>query len=148
MEFYIPSLFIMILAAAVCFFLIPQFTPMILAIFATLCLVLAMYNHSSLFWNEYKNMQWANTATASMTSPYLLIGLVILLSVGYLILLFSSGKSQSIPMPSMNIPPPSTATNFVTRGIGNGLVNSGVSNLARENNSTRNALESALAKRV
>ena len=147
MEFYIPSLFIMIIAAAVCFLLIPQFTPMILAGFATLCLVLAMYNHSSLFWNEYKNMNWASTATASMASPYLLVGLVILLSVGYIIFLFSSGKAPNLGVPSMNIPSPSTATNFVTRGIGNGLVNAGVSNVAG-NNATRNALESALSKRV
>ena len=148
MEFYIPSLFIMIMAAAVCFLLIPQFTPMIIAVFATLCLVLAMYNHSSLFWNEYKNMNWASTAMAAMVSPYLLVGLVILLSVGYIIFLFSSGKSPNLGMPSMNIPSPSTATNFVTRGIGNGLVNTGVSNISANNNAARNALESALSKRV
>jgi hypothetical protein len=148
MEFYIPSLFIMILAAAVCFLLIPQLTPVILSVFATLCLVLAMYNHSSLFSNEYRNMNWANTAAASMASPYLLVGLVILLSVGYIIFLFSSGKAPNLSMPSLNIPKPSTATNFVTRGIGNGLVNSGVSNVAPENNAARNALESALSKRV
>jgi hypothetical protein len=157
MEFYLPSLFIIILAAVVSFALIPKLTPMILASFATVCLLLALYNHSSLFSNEYKNMNWASTATSSMASPYLLVGLVIVLSVGYLIILFTSGKAPTLSMPSNTIPPPSTATNIITRGIGNGLVNVGFAKAEPENASPiniprntagRNALESALSKRV
>jgi hypothetical protein len=55
-------------------------------------------------------------------------------------------------MPSRSIPPPSTATNVVTRGIGNGLVNSGLANVSPVNKSFntagRNAFESALGKAV
>jgi hypothetical protein len=162
MEFYLPSLFIIILAAIVTFVLIPKLTPLILAVFATVCLLIALYNHSSLFSNEYKNMNWASTATSSMASPYLLVGLVIVLSVGYLILLFTTGKAPTLSMPSNTIPPPSTATNVVTRGIGNGLVNIGFAKAAPanagptnvspinvpRNTAGRNALESALSKRV
>ena len=131
MEFYLPSLFIILLAAIFAVSTIPRFAPIVLAIIAGLCLALAMYNHSSLFYNEYKNMNWANLATISGASPYLLTGLVILLCLGYIIMLISSGKAPSLNMPSMMIPPPSTATNTLTRGIGNGLVNSGVANVNR-----------------
>lgn len=152
MEFYIPSLFIILLAALVAFALIPKFTPMILVIFASLCLVIAVYNHSSLFYNEYKNMNWASSATSAMASPYLLIGLIIVLSIGYIIFLFSSGQAPTLSMPSRSIPPPSTATNIVTRGIGNGLVNSGLANVSSVNKSFntagRNTFESALGKAV
>lgn len=149
MEFYLPSLFIIIISALVAYILIPKFTPMILAVFASLCLMIAVYNHSSLFYSEYKNMNWASSAAAAMVSPYLLVGLVIILSVGYIIFLVSSGKAPSLSMPPNTIPPPSTATNFVTRGIGNGLVNAGFTNVApATNTATRNALESALSKGV
>jgi hypothetical protein len=155
MEFYLPSLFIIIFAAIISFAIVPRFTPMILALFASLCLVIAVYNHSSLFYDEYKNMNWANTATASMASPYLLVGLVIILSIGYILFLVSSGQTPSLSMPSSMIPYPSTATNFVTRGIGNALVNSGMANTkpanagnARANNGKRDAFESVLSKAV
>lgn len=97
-------------------------------------------------------MNWSNNAISAMVSPYLLIILVIALSLGYIIFLFSTGNASSIPMPSRNIPPPSTATNVVTREIGNGLVNTGLANVspvnAPANTAARNALESALSKRV
>ena len=54
-----------------------------------------------------------------------MLTLVILLSIGYIILLFTSGKGE-MATPSMRIPPPETATNYVTRGIGNSLVSSGM----------------------
>lgn len=152
MEFYLPSIFIIILAAIISFTLIPKFTPVTLAAFAAICLGIAVYSHYSLFQNEYSNMNWSNTAISAMVSPYLLIILVIALCLGYIIFLFSTGNASSIPMPSRNIPPPSTATNVVTREIGNGLVNTGLANVspvnAPANTATRNALESALSRRV
>ena len=149
MEFYLPSLFIIMVAFIIILAIIPKFTPVVLAIVAAILLVFGIYSHYTLFYNEYKNMNWANNAMSSMASPYLLIGSVVLLSLGYIIMLFSSGKVPSLPMPSRNIPPPSTATNVVTREIGNGLVNAGVANVAPPSNTAeRNALESALSKRV
>lgn len=149
MEFYLPSLFIMILAIIIVLAIIPKFTPVVLAIVASILLVFGIYSHYTLFYNEYRNMNWANNAIAAMASPYLLIGSVVLLSLGYIIMIFSSGKVPSLPMPSRNIPPPSTATNVVTREIGNGLVNAGVANVSPPSNTAeRNALESALSKRV
>ena len=156
MEFYLPSLFLILMAAIFAISFLPQFTPIVLAIFGTLCLVLAIYNHASLFTNEYKNMNWANMASMAGLSPYLITTVVILLCVGYIIFLLSSGTFQGLSMPSMSIPPPSTATNVVTRKIGQGLVSSGVSNVNRNyrpqeispaaNTAGQRALNSVLAK--
>jgi hypothetical protein len=151
MEFYLPSLFIILLAAIFAVSIIPRFAPIILAVFAGLSLVLALYNHSSLFYNEYKNMNWANTAIISGASPYLMTGLIILLCLGYIIMLVTSGEAPSLSRPSMIIPPPSTATNTLTRGIGTSLVNAGVASVNRNysppaNTSGQAALESALAR--
>jgi hypothetical protein len=151
MEFYLPSLFLILLAAIVAVAFLPRFTPIVLAVFASLCLVLAIYNHASLFTNEYNNMNWANMASMAGLSPYIITTVVILLSIGYIIFLVSSGAAPSLSMPSMAIPPPSTATNIVTRNIGEGLVKSGVANVNRnyrppDNTAGQKALNSVLAK--
>jgi len=151
MEFYLPSLFLILLAAIVAVAFLPRFTPIVLAVFASVCLIFAMYNHASLFTNEYNNMNWANMASMAGLSPYLITTVVILLCIGYIIFLLSSGTVQSLSMPSMTIPPPSTATNVVTRGIGESLVSTGVANVNRnyrppENTAGQKALNSILAK--
>lgn len=131
----------------VAFALIPRFTPMILAGFAALCLALAVYHHSSLFSNEYRNMNWANTAGAA--TPYLMIILIILLSVGYILMLVTSGKAPSLPSFSTTIPPPSTATNTLTQAIGTGLASTNMARVSPYNNApSRNILNSALSKAV
>jgi len=152
MLFYIPSIFILLISAVLVFVVVPKVTPIILAVFAILCLIFAVYHHQSLFLNEYSNMNWLNTA--GMAAPYIIIGSVILFSIGYIILLVSSGKTPSLPTLSTTIPPPSTATNGLTRAIGNGLVSSRAANVARlppvpqNNSAVRNLLESGLSKAV
>lgn len=135
MEFYLPSIFIMLLAAIVTISFVPRFTPFVLVIFASLFLILAIYNHYSLFMKEYHNMNWANLANVAGVSPFLLSFLVVLLCVGYIIYLLSSGKPPSLPYMNTSIPSPMSATNIVTRGIGNSLVRSGLSNTSLRNSS-------------
>jgi len=127
MEFYIPSLFIILLAAIFLVLVLPQLSPLVLTAFCGLLLVWGIANHYTLFVNEYHNMNWTNTAT--IAGPYLILFTVIGLSLGYIILLFSRKRFSSTPSPPMNIPPPESATNYVTRGIGNSLVSSGVANI-------------------
>ena len=127
MEFYIPSLFIVLLAAIFLVLLLPQLSPMILTVVCSLLLVWGIANHYTLFANEYHNMNWTNTAT--LAGPYVILFLVIGLSLGYIILLFTRKRFTSSPSPQMNIPPPETATNYVTRGIGNSLAATGMANI-------------------
>ena len=136
MEFYIPSLLIMLLAAIVIVVLIPKLSPLILTVVCSLLLVWGIANHYTLFSTEYRNMNWTNTAV--LVGPYLMLFLVIGLSLGYIILLFTSRKFSSTPAEPINIPPPETATNYITRGIGNSLASTGMANID----------ESALSKKI
>ena len=72
-------------------------------------------------------MNWLNTATVA--GPYILLFTVIALSIGYILLIFVRKRPSSSPEPPMNIPPPESATNYVTRGIGNSLVSTGMANI-------------------
>ena len=127
MEFYIPSLFIVLLAAIVLVVIVPKLSPVVLTTVCSILLVWGLANHYTLFSKEYHNMNWTNTAV--IAGPYLILFLVIGLSLGYIILLFTRKSFSTSQSPPMNIPPPETATNYVTRGIGNSLVSSGVATI-------------------
>ena len=97
-------------------------------------------------------MQWADTGR--QIAPTLITGLVIVLMGGYIIYMFSSkGGMPSLPSFSAVSPPPNTATNPLTEGIGNALSAAGATTINRnyipENNLNtarmRNA-ESQLAR--
>jgi len=127
MEFFIPSLFIVLLAAIVLVVIVPKLSPVVLTTVCSILLVWGLANHYTLFSKEYHNMNWTNTAV--IAGPYLILFLVIGLSLGYIILLFTRKSFSTSQSPPMNIPPPETATNYVTRGIGNSLVSSGVATI-------------------
>lgn len=138
MEFYIPSLFIVLIAAIFLVLVVPKLSSLVLTTVCTLLLVWGLVNHYTLFSSEYHNMNWTNTALAA--GPYIMLFTVIGLSLGYIILLFTrKGGSNSAPVNvNMSIPPPESATNYVTQGIGNSLVSSGMANID----------ESALSKKI
>jgi len=144
MEFYIPSLLIMLFAGIVIVIFLPKLSSMVLLILSTLLLIWGVSNHFTIFSDEYRNMNWANTATAA--APYLMLFLVIILAIGYIFLLFTSGEDQTIQPPSMRIPPPDTATNMLTRGIGNTLVKTGLANVSARNSMSID--ESALSRGI
>jgi len=147
MEFYIPSLLLILLAGIFIVVFLPKLSSLVLLILSVLLLVWAGTNHYSLFADQYRNMNWANTATSA--APYLMLFLVIILSIGYMVLLFTSGGSPQIQTPSMAIPPPDTATNLMTRTIGKSLVSTGISNVSsRSVNNSLSLNESALSKGI
>lgn len=127
MEFYIPSLLIILLAAILLVLVVPRLSPLILTVVCSLLLVWGIANHYTLFVTEYQNMNWLNSAT--LAGPYILLFTVIALSIGYILLIFLRKRGPSSPEPPMNIPPPESATNYVTRGIGNSLVSTGMANI-------------------
>ena len=129
MEFYIPSLFIILLAAIFLVLVVPRLSHIVLIVLCSLLLVWGIANHYTLFVTEYHNMNWTNTAV--IAGPYVILFLVIALSLGYIILLFTKGRSpsQSEREERMNIPPPESATNYVTQGIGNSLSATGMADI-------------------
>jgi len=93
MEFFLPSLLILVLAAFVVFFILPKFAPLILAIIALLALVLGAYNHYMIFKLDYRMMSWQDGASAA--APYILVGFIVLYITGFLINLYKS-KSPTV----------------------------------------------------
>lgn len=127
MEFYIPSLFIILLAAIFVVLVVPRLSHIVLIVLCSLLLVWGIANHYTLFVTEYHNMNWMNTAITA--GPYIMLFLVIALSLGYIILVFTKSRSSSQGEERINIPPPESATNYVTRGIGNSLSASGIADI-------------------
>lgn len=118
MELFLPSLFLMLLAYFFTIMFIPKLSPFIIIGGSIAFIAFTVYNHYSLFENEYRIMTW--TDTAKQFGPTLIILLIIALMGGYLIYISTTGKG-TLPRPPDSIPPPETATNYFTQAIGNGL---------------------------
>lgn len=144
MEFFLPSVFVLLLAAAVVFFVFPRFGPLTLAIVSLALLVLGVYNHASSFGAEYRLSTW-QLALANYP-PYVMIGGLLLAIIGYLLFLAPSGSAVIAPVniPTVaNMPPPETATNALTATVNRGL--NAAANLVGANNKRNNASANASA---
>jgi len=118
MEFFLPSLLLMIVAFFVSTYFLPKSSPIVLGVLSLLLLAFTVYNHYHFFDNEYRIMTWADTAKNS--APIILVVLVIVMMVGYL--LFATGvKPGTMAMPSNTMPSANSATNPLTQAINKGL---------------------------
>lgn len=146
MEIFLPSLFVVLIAYLVSTMLIPKMSPVVLMGGIIFLLSFSIYNHYTLFSNEYRVMTWLDMAKSF--APSLMIVFVIVLMLGYIIYAYTTGSLGSLPTPSTNIPPPDTATNSVTEAIGNGLVNMGAANVRNMNAPRNNISQTALSQGV
>lgn len=128
MEFFLPSILVLLVAAAIVFFVIPRFGPLVLAVVSLVLLGIGIYNHYSMFQNEYRLSTWQLGAVAY--APYILIGAVILMIILYLTYLLPSGSAApssnatanaNVKANTINLPPPETATNVITEGANNAI---------------------------
>ena len=122
MEFFLPSILFLLISAAIVFFVIPRFGPLVLAVVSLVLLTIGMYNHYTLFQNEYKASTWQLGLVAF--APYIMIGVVIVMIILYLTYLLPSGANSSVPnvkANTINLPPPETATNVITEGVNNAI---------------------------
>jgi hypothetical protein len=124
MEIFLPSLLIVILGLGVVVGIFPRLTPFFLVIIALVLLVLAAYNHYTLFGADYRIQTWLSWG--SSFAPIILIGTVVLFSGGYLLYLMGRGGAGSANLPRnaySPVAPPETATNVVTESIGRAIGN-------------------------
>ena len=125
MEFFLPSILFLLISAAIVFFVIPRFGPLVLAVVSLVLLTIGMYNHYTLFQNEYRASTWQLGLVAF--APYIMIGVVIVMIILYLTYLLPSGATSSVPnvktntINTINLPPPETATNVITEGVNNAI---------------------------
>lgn len=126
MEFFLPSILFLLVACAIVFFVIPRFGPLVLAAISLVLLGLGIYNHYSMFATEYRLSTWQSGMIAY--APFIMIGALVLAILLYLFYLTPVGSNSNTNLtgnrlstpnrPTLNLPPPGTATNGVTEGIG------------------------------
>ncbi len=124
MEVFLPSVFIVILALGVVIGIFPRLTPFFLVMIALTLLVLAAYNHYTLFGLDYRIQTWGSSVRSF--APIILIGTVVIFSGGYLLYILGQGGAGSASLPKNAYSPPSppdTATNVVTESIARAMLN-------------------------
>jgi predicted membrane protein len=136
MEFFLPSVFILLVAAAVVFFVIPRFGPSVLAAIALVLLIMGAYQHYHTFGTEYRLSTWQYSFIPY--ASYILVGGLIFAILVYLLYLLpaNSTAAASPVLPTIaSMPSANTATNPVTAGV-NKAINavSNVLNTSRRNN--------------
>ncbi len=134
MELFIPSVLILLLAAAIIFFVLPRFGAATLAIISVGLLVFGVYQHMNSFGTEYRLS--ALQLGLMSYAPYIMVGGLLLVIGFYLVSLSPFGKANSgttaPTMPELptvaEMPNANTATNAVTAGVNNAL--KGITNVA------------------
>jgi hypothetical protein len=121
MEFFIPGLFIFLIAVLVCFFLVPKATPMTAAILAIVFLTYGVYDHYQLFASEYKLSTWQEGL--KIYAPFIMVGVIIMYSIYGMVAFFTGG---AVPVPSMpdipsmsNVPSLTQVSNQMTNTFSN-----------------------------
>ncbi len=120
MELFLPSVIVLLLAAAVIFFLLPKFGPATLAIISAVLLALGLYQHYNTFGSEYRFSTWQLVSF----SPFILIGgLLVVIAIFLLYTIpVGSAAAPTVELPTIaNMPSPNTSTNMVTGLINNSL---------------------------
>ena len=133
---FLPSVFLMLVAYLFTITFIPKLSHLVILVGAIAFIAITVFNHYSMFSNEYKIMSWADTA--KQFAPTVMVISIIVLMGGYIMYISGGKGTANLPMPPANIPPPETATNFVTNAIGQGLVAAGATNVNRSPNNVRN----------
>jgi hypothetical protein len=155
MELFIPSVLVLLLAAAIVFFVLPRFGAPVLAIISVALLVYGIYTHMNAFGTEYRFSTWQLGLMSY--APYIMIGGLLVVIAFYLISISPLGKPNGATAPSMpevptvsEMPPANTATNAVTEGVNNalkGLTNIvGLANTNKKNMGVGNGLANTATK--
>lgn len=121
MELFLPSVIVLLLAAAVVFFMLPRFGPATLAIVSAALLGLGIYQHYTTFGTEYRFSTWQ---VASFAPYFLITGLLIVIAIFLLYTIPVAGAAAAavVDIPGItNMPPANTSTNVVTSAINNSL---------------------------
>ncbi len=102
MEFYLPSLLILVISGIIIFTVLPKFAPTVLLAISLALLIGGMYHHYNLFKDEYRNATWYDTLKAY--APGIMYGILIIFLLGYVLSFFGN---SGVPVPeSPELPTP------------------------------------------
>jgi len=125
MEFFLPGLFLFLVALVVTALVAPKATPAMAAVLSAVFLTYGVYHHYKLFASEYRLSTWQDGL--KIYAPAIMI-LAVLAVVFYGILaFFTSGKVPIPTIPNVSLPSPNSITGTLTNSmesIGNSITNS------------------------
>ena len=78
MEFYLPSLFIIILAGIAIIMFGPAVNYTAMIGIALLLIIITFYHHFTLFHKEYANISWINLANTNLASSFITITITLI----------------------------------------------------------------------
>jgi hypothetical protein len=104
MELFLPSIAALLIAGIIVFLVLPRLGAPILAVLSLVLLAYAINNHMQLFSSEYRYSTWQEQFTKY--GPFILIGVLILVSLGFISYLFMGSGASALPatnLPANNI---------------------------------------------
>jgi hypothetical protein len=140
MDFFIPSLLVLLISAIVIFFLVPKLGPVTMLILSIALLLFAVMHHIKMYKSEYTLSTWP--MLLSTYGPYIVLGTVFIF---ILFFIFSSYGGPSVPIPEVSGSPVVESANSIINGIKNAMnntvsvvKNTVVGNTVVGNNASRN----------
>lgn len=100
MEFFLPGLAALLIAALIVFLVLPRLGAPILAVLSIVLLVYGVYNHIQLFSSEYAYSTWQDRL--KFYAPFVMIGGLILAILFYITYLVGSQGTSALP--ATNVP--------------------------------------------
>lgn len=147
MEFFLPGLFVLLIGVIIAFFVIPRFSPVILAIISIVLLIAALYDHFRIFSYEYAYSTWQEQLKGY--APYVMVGALLITIIFYFMYIFGGGRpkaNNSISEAIENMPNANTATNPLTEAINNTL--KAVNNVVNGNGAANKKNNAGLLEKV
>jgi len=100
MEFFLPSLAALLIAALIVFLIIPRLGAPVLAALSIALLVYGVYNHIQLFSSEYRYSTWQDRL--KFYAPFVMVAGLIVAVLFYVSYIF--GTQGASALPASNIP--------------------------------------------
>ena len=114
MEFFLPSLAALLIAALIVFLIVPRLGAPVLAALSIALLVYGVYNHIQLFSAEYRYSTWQDRL--KFYAPFVMIAGLIVAVLFYLTYIFGTQGAEALP--ASNIPVNETVNN-AAESVGN-----------------------------
>jgi predicted PurR-regulated permease PerM len=115
MELFIPGLSLFFLTIVVTFLIVPRFTPLIIAVLSIIVLVVAIWQHYSMFQDEYRLSTWQESL--KVYAPAIMIIAIILFIIYTILSLFTKGAVPIPSVPNISMPSADSTTNQVVESL-------------------------------
>jgi hypothetical protein len=132
MDFFIPSLFVLLFAGILTFLLVPKLGPTTMLIISILLLTFAVTHHVRMYKSEYTLSTWP--MLLATYGPYIVLGVLLLFILSFI---FSSYGGASVPIPNMPTMPNASSVTATANNIINTIKNT-VNNTANNIKNTIN----------